>query len=591
MKDYGRIISKIGATPWLMTPEGLNMILGIVDRHIQGVDISVEDLEAIQLKSEERHNGNSNKAGLAGGIGVIPIHGPIFGKANMMTKMSGATSLESFQQNFREMINSADISSIILDMDTPGGTSDLVQEVGKEIYEARGAKPIYSIANTMAASAGLWLASQAEKFYVTPSGVVGSLGAVTVHTDQSESDKNEGLKYTFIHAGEHKVEGNPHEPISAEGIAYRQEMIDELYGDFVNAVAVGRDRDPEYVKANFGSGRMMTADKAVISGMVDGKRTFDELVGEIQSQPQKVQVVVNGTNVTGVISIVDGKYHLESKEWEHSEPGTGTPPTPRTFEDGSDDKGIKGKWRRNIPAEDDRSISPSPPPVNTNLNEGGEMETVQEQLYKLLGVANDEDLLNKVTAMHTEADALKSAVHVSSEESRLQTEFPKFWKQHLEDQAKSRSRDAKEFANSVTMFTRPEGEKLIKTGLGLSAVAIEDVEKFHLAFAEGSATLADFEAMISSITNGGILDYEEHGTENTNKVTNMNTLDTSTPVGLQSARKQFADVIAGIQTELSADEKNSSKTEVEIYSMAVSEAAKREPELAIAYRQAAPGKP
>lgn len=591
MKDYGRIITKIGSTPWLMTSDGLGMMLSIVDRHLTGDKISDDELMAIKLEATERRGGSGSRA-RQGGIGILPIHGPIFGKANMMTEMSGASSLEQLRSEFNAMMESSQIDSIVLDIDSPGGTSDLVSEFGSDIRAARDEKPIYAIANTHAGSAAYWLGAQANKLYVTPSGMVGSIGAFAVHTDQSGADIQKGLKYTFTSAGPYKTEGNPHEPLTAEAAAYRQEVIDELYTNFVDAVAEGRQTTTEDVRINFGGGRMITPDKALKSGMVDGVLTFDNLIGTIQNQPQKVSVAVGGGHsvsasmIDGMLDMNEIVQKMESKEWEHSEPGTGSPPAPRKDQDGSDDKAIKNGWRRDIPPEDDRSISPSPPPVNTNLNanEGGETTmpelTLEEQLATILGISDPEAIVKMVTDMSEESKALKTAVHANTEEGRLASEFPAFWNQHQDRISKERVRDASEFAKNVTMFTKQEGDKQIETGFGLSALAIDEVEGFHLKFAEGKASLADFESMINSIAHGGTLDYRESGTERSRVIPNV--LDTSTPVGLSNARQQFAALVSEVQEEHKDDKEFT-------YAMAVTEAAEKNPDIAAAYRQASPG--
>ena len=84
----------------------------------------------------------------------------------MMTEMSGATSLETVSNQLDAMLSDSGISSIVLDIDFPGGTSDMVQEVGDQIRLGKETKPIYAIANVMAGSAAYWLASQATNLYV-----------------------------------------------------------------------------------------------------------------------------------------------------------------------------------------------------------------------------------------------------------------------------------------------------------------------------------------------------------------------------------------------------------------------------------------
>lgn len=278
--DYARIATKIRESIWLTTPETLDVILSIANKRLNGEQFSNEYLEEIMLRNNNHDDGES-EIQVVNGVGILPIMGPIFGKANLMTQLSGATSLEVSQSHLREMVKDESIHSILLNIDSGGGTSDLVQEMGDEIYNARQSKPVYAIANTDAGSAAYWLASQANKTFVTPSGSVGSIGAFTVHEDQSVADAQSGVKYSFISAGQYKTEGNPHEALTDEGRQFRQERIDELYGNFVGAVARGRGVSTDTVKESFGGGRMLSSTKAKQAGLVDDVVSYDSLLGSL----------------------------------------------------------------------------------------------------------------------------------------------------------------------------------------------------------------------------------------------------------------------------------------------------------------------
>lgn len=291
--DYAHIATKIRESLWLITPEGLDVVLTIANKRLNGEQFTDEYLEQV------RSNGHSEKESelqVVKGLGILPIMGPIFGKANLMTQLSGATSLEVLQGQFQEMLNNDEIHSILLNIDSPGGTSDLLQEMGDEIFNARDQKPIYAIANTSAGSAAYWLMSQATKGYVTPSGSVGSIGAYTVHEDQSAADAIEGIKYTFIHAGKFKTEGNPHEALTSEGREFRQERINELYDGFVGAVARGRGTVSETVDTSYGQGRMLLPKQALEAGMVDGIISMDGLVNQLTSG-HRMAISRGGENV------------------------------------------------------------------------------------------------------------------------------------------------------------------------------------------------------------------------------------------------------------------------------------------------------
>jgi signal peptide peptidase SppA len=216
--------------------------------------------------------------------------------------MSGATSIEKLQSDFRAMLADDSVNSIVLNIDSPGGMSDLIMEMGDEIFAARGVKPIVAVANTTAASAAYWLGSQAEKFFVTPSGQVGSVGVYTVHQDKSAQQEKEGISTTIISAGKYKVEGSPYGPLSDDAKDHMQERVDETYAEFISAVARGRGSSEEVVSEAYADGRTYRAKTAFAMNMVDGIETLDSVVGQMasgsytQTVSNAVNTVVTNTN-------------------------------------------------------------------------------------------------------------------------------------------------------------------------------------------------------------------------------------------------------------------------------------------------------
>jgi signal peptide peptidase SppA len=212
--------------------------------------------------------------------GVIPIRGTISQRAT--GDMSGATvggsATEDVAGALRAMLADDSINKIVLDIDSPGGSSYGVAELFDEIYGARGQKPIVAIANSLAASAAYWIGSAADRFLVTPGGLVGSIGVYSVHQDISGMAEKAGVKTTFISAGKHKVEGNEFEPLGDETRARIQERVNEVYDQFIYDVARGRGASLDAVRNGYGEGDVLTAKKAKAEGLVDGVMTFDEVL-------------------------------------------------------------------------------------------------------------------------------------------------------------------------------------------------------------------------------------------------------------------------------------------------------------------------
>lgn len=214
----------------------------------------------------------------SGAVAVIPIYGSISQRMTMMSAFSGGASCQQISAAFRAAMKDPDVSAIVFDIDSPGGSSYGVAELASEIRAARGKKPILSVANSVEASAAYWLGSQADYNYATPGALVGSVGVYALHTDQSGMLAKEGVKPTFIQAGKNKTRGNPYEPLSDADEGYLQELVDDTYSQFVAAVAAGRRTSVSAVKANYGEGDVLTPSKAVDVGMIDGIKTLEEVI-------------------------------------------------------------------------------------------------------------------------------------------------------------------------------------------------------------------------------------------------------------------------------------------------------------------------
>lgn len=211
-----------------------------------------------------------------GAVAVIPIHGVIEHRASFLLEVFGGTSVESIRAMLRAAVADPQISSIVLDVDSPGGGVEGVTELAAEIRGARAAKRVVAVANTMACSAGVWLASQADQVLVSPSGQVGSIGVYAVHFDLSDAYAAEGVKPTVISAGEHKTDGNEFEPLSDDAKAQMQRRVNAYYAQFVNDVALGRRVTRATVEADYGQGIVFLAKDALAAGLVDGIGTLDD---------------------------------------------------------------------------------------------------------------------------------------------------------------------------------------------------------------------------------------------------------------------------------------------------------------------------
>lgn len=217
-----------------------------------------------------------------GAVAVIPLRGIITPRPSFFSLLfGGGGGLMGFRQDLEEAADDDEVASILIDVDSPGGLVDLVPETAAVVRDVRARKPVVAVANTRAASAAYWLASQANEVAVTRSGDVGSIGVYLEHTDWSGWNEKEGLAVTYISAGEFKTEGNPDQPLSDDAREHLQEVVDESYGMFVGDVAAGRGVEESAVREGYGRGRVLSAQAALGEGMVDSVESFDQVLARM----------------------------------------------------------------------------------------------------------------------------------------------------------------------------------------------------------------------------------------------------------------------------------------------------------------------
>jgi signal peptide peptidase SppA len=274
---YAHIASYVRKTPWAITSEKLHEILSILAFRAAGGEQTAEELRA-RLGGDAEPQAAASKRGA---VAVIPIRGVIAHRMGGMDETSGGTSTERIGAMLRAIAADESIGTIVYDIDSPGGTAPGVQELAAQMFALRGQKKQIALVNSLAASAGYWLASQADEIVSIPSGMAGSIGVFSVHEDLSQLLEKEGVKVTLISAGKHKVAGNPFEPLSDDEKAVIQARVDEAYGQFVKDVARGRGVSVSDVRTGYGEGRVLTAKDAKAAGLIDRIATMDETIARL----------------------------------------------------------------------------------------------------------------------------------------------------------------------------------------------------------------------------------------------------------------------------------------------------------------------
>lgn len=207
------------------------------------------------------------------GVLTVPVSGMLIHKMSFKFG-SWATGYEYIRQAVKRGMEDPEVKAVVFDINSPGGMVAGNFELVEDIAAYRGTKPIKAVANDNAFSAAYSIATAADEITVTRSGGVGSVGVVTMHVDYSGALDKQGIKVTFIHAGEHKVEGNPYQKLPEAAKARIQARIDRLYGEFVALVAGNRGMEEQAVRDT--EALTYDASEAVEVGFADKIGTLEE---------------------------------------------------------------------------------------------------------------------------------------------------------------------------------------------------------------------------------------------------------------------------------------------------------------------------
>lgn len=267
--------------PWAIMPDKLIEIRSIYDAHKRGEKIDIQSVEARIGKPLQN---DSQGYQINSGVAVIPVHGVMSKRMNMFMEISGGVSTELIARDVNAALQDPNVNSILLHIDSPGGSVDGVETLGNIIKDAAAIKPVVAFADGTMASAAYWIGSAAQTIVASSSTThIGSIGVVATHQDISKFEESRGIKTTEISAGRYKRIASQYSPLSEEGQAVIQDQVDQLYTIFVDTVAENRGVSSETVLSDMADGRVFLARDAQSRGMIDYIASLDATIQNMAS--------------------------------------------------------------------------------------------------------------------------------------------------------------------------------------------------------------------------------------------------------------------------------------------------------------------
>lgn len=200
-------------------------------------------------------------------IAVVPIEGVI--------------SSDLAEHTVRQLAKYADdpsIKAIVIRIDSPGGGVAASQEIYEEVKRLRtDGKLVVASLGSLAASGGYYVACAADRIFTNPGTITGSIGVIVQLANAEELLRKVGIESTAITSGPFKDSGNPARPLRPEERAVFQTLVDDVYQQFVDAVAQGRHLEPAEVR-RYADGRVYTGRQAKTFNLVDDLGTLQDAI-------------------------------------------------------------------------------------------------------------------------------------------------------------------------------------------------------------------------------------------------------------------------------------------------------------------------
>jgi ClpP class serine protease len=286
MMHHAQIAQRAFNTPLMVDPAKALAFLSGLGPRITGQEITFQGLEvgaadqtaaAVPARASlfgndlaQRHQRNGTQPfAMIDGIAVIEIAGTLVHRGAWIGQSSGLTSYEGIAAQLQAALADPGVRGIALDIDSFGGEVAGAFDLADRIRAARAQKPVHAFVAEHALSAGYALASQADRIILPRTGAVGSIGVVALHTDMSGALNQKGIAVTLVHAGAHKVDANPYQPLPEAVHNQMQRELEVVRFLFAETVAAGRGDRLTQAAALATEAAVLRGTEAIAAGLAD----------------------------------------------------------------------------------------------------------------------------------------------------------------------------------------------------------------------------------------------------------------------------------------------------------------------------------
>ena len=221
-------------------------------------------------------NEDKTGAGLSGSghSAVIKLDGVISSDND-----SGQKMVDALDQAFRDR----NTKGVIIDANSPGGSpvlSGMVYDEIRRLKKQHADIPVYVVVSDVCASGCYYIAAAADKIFVDKASIVGSIGVLSDGFGFTGAMEKLGIERRLKTSGENKAMGDPFSPVNPKHDAVRQQLLDDIHQQFIQAVRDGRGKRLQNDPQMF-SGMVWLGAKAIPLGLADGLGTVPSVARDV----------------------------------------------------------------------------------------------------------------------------------------------------------------------------------------------------------------------------------------------------------------------------------------------------------------------
>ena len=212
---------------------------------------------------------------------LVPIdinfsNSPRFG---LITIDEPITSSRYIVKRLTEFDDDNSIDAIIIRLDTPGGVVAPSQEIYEKVksISERNAKPIIASMGSIATSGGYYIAMGADTIVANKGTLTGSIGVIMTYPVLDDLLKKHGVDYKTVKSGPYKDSGSAFRASTSVDSLYFQDVIDNMYKQFISVLEYERDLDKKIIK-NAANGKVYTGLQAKEINLIDIIGTFEDSI-------------------------------------------------------------------------------------------------------------------------------------------------------------------------------------------------------------------------------------------------------------------------------------------------------------------------